>query len=311
MGCTEGDLDCATSEKPAHPVRLSQSFYMADTETTDAQYAKCVEAGACRAAGYPDGWQPWHRRSDLPVVWVSWEDAEQFCRWLDGRLPSQAEWEFAARGGQEGWRYPWGNEIPVSDEGRGRRGLVLRCRHRSGEELFAQCLRSVRHGGKRLGVGSRRVARELRRGAGGRQRMGEPRGHRVACSQGRLQLRPSSEPAGLGRRQELLGEPAREHRFPLPAGNTRVLDPESVSESRQATDGSHQRAPPDGGCPLTPKCRAAARCCRIRTTARSLRLARGPRESSERTPASPRRWRGFPGPSVETHRQGLGTSSGS
>jgi formylglycine-generating enzyme required for sulfatase activity len=114
MGCTEGDLDCATSEKPAHPVRLSQSFYMADTETTDAQYFKCVEEGACRAAGYPDGWQPWHRRSDLPVVWVSWEDAEQFCRWLGGRLPSQAEWEFAARGGQEGWRYPWGNEIPVS-----------------------------------------------------------------------------------------------------------------------------------------------------------------------------------------------------
>jgi formylglycine-generating enzyme required for sulfatase activity len=117
MGCTEGDPDCAASEKPAYRVRLSQSFYMAETEITDGQYTQCVEAGACRAAGYPEGWNPWHRRSDLPVVWVSWADAETFCRWLDGRLPSQAEWEFAARGGREGWRYPWGNEIPVSDEG--------------------------------------------------------------------------------------------------------------------------------------------------------------------------------------------------
>lgn len=117
MGCTEGDLECARSENPPLRVSISQPFSMAMTETTDAQYTECVEAGACRAAGYPEGWRPWHRGSDLPVVWVSWEDAEQFCRWLDGRLPSQAEWEFAARGGQEGWRYPWGNETPVSVQG--------------------------------------------------------------------------------------------------------------------------------------------------------------------------------------------------
>lgn len=116
LGCTDGDLDCAEGEKPAYRVTLDRSFLMAATETTDAQYTECVQAGACAAAGYPDGWQPWHRRSDLPVVWVSWADADRFCRWLDGRLPSQAEWEFAARGGQEGWRYPWGNEIPVSGE---------------------------------------------------------------------------------------------------------------------------------------------------------------------------------------------------
>ncbi len=113
MGCTHGDPRCAKSEKPAHRVRLARTFLLATTETTDAQYTGCVEAGACRAAGYPPGWKPWHRRSDLPVVRISWEDAERFCSWLGGRLPTQAEWEYSARAGHEEWRYPWGNEDPV------------------------------------------------------------------------------------------------------------------------------------------------------------------------------------------------------
>ncbi|MGB9618063.1 MAG: formylglycine-generating enzyme family protein, partial [Desulfomonilaceae bacterium] len=126
-------------ELPLHPVRITRSFYMGVTEVTVGQFRQFVKETQYKTdAEKGDGgmiwsnkeerwvaqkdmkWNsvPWKIAEDQPVVFVSWNDAKAFCRWLSRkekrvyRLPTEAEWEMACRGGAAWARYPWGNRLP-------------------------------------------------------------------------------------------------------------------------------------------------------------------------------------------------------
>jgi len=124
MGSADGEGEA--DEHPQHPVTVA-GFCMKTTEVTVHEYEACVRAGGCETApstvDWPDisgddakkwsafcnGGKP--ERADHPINCIDWNQAGAYCRWAGGRLPTEEEWEYAARG-TDGRTYPWGNDAP-------------------------------------------------------------------------------------------------------------------------------------------------------------------------------------------------------
>jgi len=108
-----------SDETEVHPVCFTSDFYMDKYEVTNAEYEACVDAGDCTApaSNVSDTRRssPWYYGNsyydNFPVIYVNWNQAAQYCSAQGKRLPTEAEWEYAARGGLSGKRYPWGDTL--------------------------------------------------------------------------------------------------------------------------------------------------------------------------------------------------------
>jgi formylglycine-generating enzyme len=109
-------------EGQVHEVTLP-TFDLDRTEVRVGDYTRCVVAGRCVAPGFVPG-DPRFDRPEYPVTLVRWEDAETYCAWTGGRLPTEAEWEFAARG-PERRIFPWGDEYNPHLTNHGAGGVPL------------------------------------------------------------------------------------------------------------------------------------------------------------------------------------------
>jgi formylglycine-generating enzyme required for sulfatase activity len=121
MGCDR----CEPDERPAHEINVTSDFWITQTEVTVDAYrrfalatGRAMPPQTSRPEADPAQFNPQWRDGSHPIVNVSHDDATQYCRWAGGRLPwsqgdlpTEAQWEYAARGGTTGLSFPWGNEI--------------------------------------------------------------------------------------------------------------------------------------------------------------------------------------------------------
>lgn len=107
----DGSVEERHHNAPAHTVYLD-AYWIDRVEVTNSMYLKCMEASGCTAPVSDNiVYDTWEYRNH-PIVYINWFQADEYCRWAGRRLPTEAEWEKAARG-PDGFKYPWGNDPPT------------------------------------------------------------------------------------------------------------------------------------------------------------------------------------------------------